>query len=368
GEEIHAVLLLKEKTSAKAIVSKANQQLDDSQNIQHYSIWHYENFPRTTTMKVKKFVVKQAIQKKAKPVGIVKTENKVHAVVSRLAKKKVAGNATLQSLGLSSVDRIELASLLEQEFSIEIDEEKLLPSTKVKDVEKIVKQKKAVESRDIFRRYALHPFVRLIRFILKSFILHPFVRLFSWPSVKGKENLKGLKGPVIFASNHQSHFDTPVIFMKLPLRFSLKIAVAAWQEFFFTHDLKFKGFTFWLRYVLSTVTFNLYPLPQSRMARKSMEYTGYLLDKGWSILIFPEGTRSTTGKVSRFMQGIGMLAVEMQVPVVPVRIDGMLNILPRWRYIPWFGRARLKIGKPLMLKRESYLKATEIIEKAVKEL
>lgn len=368
GEEIYAVLLLKRKANAKKIISKANKNLDAAQKIKNYSVWPYEDFPRTTTLKIKKFLVKEFVQKKAKPIRFVKKKNKVYAILSQLSPKKITRNSSLHDLGLSSIDRVELVSLLEQEFNLEIDEEKILPNTKVKELENIVKMQKLVEKEPIFKKWALSNFIRVLRLITQKLFLFPFARLFSWPAIEGKENLKGIKGPVIFASNHQSYFDTPVILMKLPLRFSQKTAVAAWQEYFFKPDLKFKNFTNKILFYLLTLFFNIYPLPQEKGFRKSMEYTGDLIDKGWNILVYPEGHMTSTGEIVKFKQGVGMLAVEMKVPIVPLKIENLIKILPKWKKWPSFGRAKIKIGKPIEIKQDSYIKTADRIEKTVRGL
>ncbi len=366
GEEVYAVLLLKEGAKAKNIVDKANEKLDSSQKIKDYSVWPYEDFPRTTTLKIKKFAVKEALKTKKEAV-IVKKKNKIYSIISQLTNKKITDAATLQDLGLSSIDIVELISLLEQEFNIEIDEERMIPSTKIKELEQIIKQKIIIEEKPIFKHWALSLAARFFRFVLQP-LTNQIARFFSWPRIYGRENLKGLKSPVIFAANHQSHFDTPIILMKLPLRFSLKTAVAAWQEFFFRHNLKYKGFGKWLLYHLATIFYNIYPFPQQKGFRRSLKYTGRLVGKEWNILIYPEGARTMTGEIQSFKQGIGILAVEMGIPVVPIKVENVIKVLPRWKRFPKFARTKVNIGKPIIVKHGSYIRATEEIEKAVKEL
>jgi long-chain acyl-CoA synthetase len=365
GGKIHAVLL--GKVNAKKVVAEANTRLDESQKIQNYSLWPYEDFPRTTTMKIKKFVVKEFVEKKVKPV-IVEKKNKVYAVLSRLTTKKINKNATLQELGLSSIDRVELISLLEQEFNLEIDEEKILPITTVKQIESLVKIRKRLEEKKIFKKWALSMPVRILRFVTQELLWFPFGRIYSWPSIEGKKNLRGLKGPIIFASNHQSHYDIPITLMKLPLRFSQKTAVPIIQEHFFKANLKFRNLRRMILFYSLVKFFNVYPLSQKKGFRKSLEYTGDLIDKGWNILIYPEGTRSWTGKLGEFKQGIGIMAVEMKVPIVPVRVENIIKVLPRWKKWPSFAKTKVKIGKPLIIKDVSYIRATEIIKKAVRDL
>lgn len=365
--KIHAVLLLKKGASAKKIIDEANKKLDSSQKIQNYSPWTYEDFPRTTTMKVKKFIVKEAIEKKKHP-EVAEKKNKVYAILSQLTKKKITGNSSLQELGLSSIDRVELVSLLEQEFNIEIDEERIVPKTKVKELEEAVKKRELAEEKPVFKKWALSPFVRIIRRISQELIFFPCVWIYSRPKVEGKDNLKDVKGPVIFAANHQSHFDTPLVLMGLPVRYSKRTCAAAWQEFFFNQEMGYKSKGRGILFYLITLFFNIYPLPKEKGVKRSLKYTGNLLDKKWNVLVFPEGERTKTGEMLKFHQGIGMLAVEMKVPIVPVKIEGAFEIMPKWKKLPKFGKARVKIGKPLVIKEDSYIKATELIEKEIKKL
>ncbi len=372
GEEIHAVLLLKDQAKtqqrAKKIIAQANKKLETSQKIQNYTLWMEEDFPRTTTMKIKKFLVKQGLEGKTKQSKIVGKKNKVQALLSRLTEKQIIKNSTLQELGLSSIDRVELISLLEQEFNLEIDEEKISSQTKVRQLEKLVKTRKVVEKKKIYKKWSLSIPCKIIRFLVQKVFVFPLVIFFSRPFVEGREHLKNIKGPVIFAANHQSHLDTPLILMKLPFRFLTNIAIAAWQGFFFRPDLDFRSFSKKILFYLSTIFFNIYPFPKKKGFRKSIKYTGYLIDHNWNILIYPEGVRSKTGQLAPFKTGIGILALEMKVPIVPVKIENALKILPPCKMWPRFNRAKVKFGKPLYIKEDSSLKATQKIEKAVKKL
>jgi 1-acyl-sn-glycerol-3-phosphate acyltransferase len=90
---------------------------------------------------------------------------------------------------------------------------------------------------------------------------------------------------------------------------------------------------------------------------------------GQSILIFPEGTRTRSGKIQEFKQGIGIIAQEMKVPIVPVKITGNFEILPKGNIVPRPGKTKIKIGKPMtFLPSESYIKVTEKIRDQLKKL
>ncbi|MBM3232354.1 AMP-binding protein [Candidatus Pacearchaeota archaeon] len=374
GEEIHAVLLLEReigKAEVEKIINEANKKLDASQKIQNYTVWHDKDFPRTTTMKIKKFAIKEAVQKKSEieQPTIVKKEDKIYNILSHLTAKKISEDKSLQDLGLSSIDRVELVSLLEQNFNIEIDEEKIFSNTKVKKLEGLVKQRKKIEEKLTYRKWALYWPSRIIRFLLQQIIILPIcIKSIARVKVEGNENLKNLDEPVIFVSNHQSHYDIGVVLSKLPLKFSQKIATAAWREFFFNPDLSFKVWWRKALFYLGTLIFNIYPFPVQKGYKKGMRYTGRLIEKGWNILIFPEGQRTKTGKILPFKQGIGMLAVELKSPVVPIKIENVNKILPIGKFWPKPGRVNMKIGKPIRIRTDSYIKATEIIENAVKNL
>src|SRR5262249_52687318 len=159
---------------------------------------------------------------------------------------------------------------------------------------------------------------------LPTWIL-PLARVFAWIHVDGREHLRG-DSPVIFAANHQSHMDAPVILAALPARFRYRVATAMAKEFFKAHFFpKEYGRRAWLtnslNYYLAALFFNAFPLPQREAgARQTLRYIGEIVGDGFSVLIFPEGKRSETGRIERFMPGIGMIASRIGVPVVPVRI------------------------------------------------
>ena len=148
---------------------------------------------------------------------------------------------------------------------------------------------------------------------LPTWIL-PLGRVFARITVQGLDNLQQVDTPVIFAANHQSHFDTPVILDSLPPRLRYRVAPAMAKEFFKAHFYPEQfGRGAWLtnslNYYLAAFFFNAFPLPQREAGtRQTLRYIGDLIGAGYSVLIFPEGKRSQSGKVGRFQPGIGMIA------------------------------------------------------------
>src|SRR2546428_3977720 len=170
------------------------------------------------------------------------------------------------------------------------------------------------------------------RVSLPTWIL-PLARIFAWIRVEGRQHLDAIEGPVIFASNHQSFMDGPVIMAALPARWRYRVAPAMAKEMFAAHffpEQHQRGAWFRksLEYYLAVLFFNAFPLPQREAgARQTLRYIGELLSDGLSVLIFPEGQRSETGALDTFRPGIGMIAARLGATVVPVRLEGLENVL-----------------------------------------
>ena len=179
---------------------------------------------------------------------------------------------------------------------------------------------------------------------------------------------------MIFAANHQSHMDTPVVMAALPPRFRYRLAVAMAKEFFKPHFFpeqygRMARFTNGLNYYLAALMFNAFPLPQREAgARQTLRYIGEVLGDGFSVLIFPEGHRTDAGEIDRFRPGIGMIASRLGVPVVPVRIDGLERVLHHTWRMARPGRVRVAFGAPLELTGDDYEALAQRVEDAVRAL
>jgi long-chain acyl-CoA synthetase len=198
--------------------------------------------------------------------------------------------------------------------------------------------------------------------------------VFASVKVSGLEHLKSLEGPAVFAANHQSHFDTPVILMALPPEWRYRLAPAMAKEFFKAHFYP-EQFTRGayisnsLNYYLASLFFNAFPLPQREAGtRQTLRYIGEVLAGGFSVLIFPEGRRTESGEIARFQPGVGMIAAKLQVPVVPVRLEGVDRILhQKWKF-PRRGIARVHFGRPMRLAGGDYAALARQVEEAVRAL
>src|SRR5581483_4906510 len=140
------------------------------------------------------------------------------------------------------------------------------------------------------------------------------------PTIDGLDRIEGLGGPVIFASNHASHVDTPLLLTSLPDRFRHRTVVAAGADYFF--DKRWKG-------ALWAFAINAVPIERVRVSPRSIRLTQRLLAEGWSVVIFPEGGRTPDGWGRPHHPGPAYLASKAGVPVVPVHIEATRRILPR---------------------------------------
>ena len=120
---------------------------------------------------------------------------------------------------------------------------------------------------------------------------------------------------------------------------------------------------------LASFWFNAFPFSQNPPIRPSLEHCGSLLDGGWSILMFPEGRRPDTKEIGPFKPGVGLLAEELGVPVVPVRVNGTDELMPNRRIIPRRGHVEVRFGQAFRFSSgSSYLEATKAIEEAANTL
>ncbi len=370
-DRVHAVLVLEPGASADEIVRNANARLEDHQKIRSISIWPETELPRTkTTQKLRRveiasLVEQGGIQRVSKP------GTDLASLISKYAPGRTIGpDTTVEELGLSSLDRVELLMDLEERLGARIDESELTSATKVSD---LVAPMPAAEETS-FPSYNRSRIARLIRCVSLEGILLPLAKLIARRKVSGVGNLDSVDGPVIFASNHQSHFDTPIILASLPPLWRRKVAPAMWKEYFDAHFHPDKysrfrhrtsGFLYWLIALL----FNGFPIPQTESgAGESIRYMGELAEEGWSILIFPEGERTMTGEIGRFFPGVGMIASRLHLPVVPIRLRGFHRVLPRNAKVPRPGHVEVEFGAPIQLQGESYLALARRVEEAVRKL
>jgi long-chain acyl-CoA synthetase len=418
AERVQAILVLGEGADADAAVRGANAQLGDHQKIRASAIWPGKELPRTEgTRKLKRRELRSWLTARVasatgdlppQGAGSLHTESKARDVASVLTRfapgRTIRPETTIDELGLSSLERVELMMALEETFQVTVDEAAFSAATTIAELEGLVRPAALPSSTTIDtapsdighrtsavgprtsdlgrRRDAPIPFPAWNRSLpariarrasLPTWIL-PLGRVFARITISGLEHLDRIDGPVIFAANHQSHFDGPVILDALPPKWRYRTAPAMMKEFFNAHffperHTRKQWFTNSLNYYLSVLFFNAFPLSQtSSGTRQTLRYMGELIEDGYSILIFPEGRRTEAGEIAPFQPGVGMIASRLGVPVVPVRLEGLDQVLPRHARFPTVARARCAFGPPIVLTGNDYAALAARVEAAVRAL
>ncbi len=396
AERVQAVLLLDEHANVDEVVRQANSRLVDHQKIRAAVVWPEAELPRTEgTRKLKRRELRQwLLEGRARTAPDSKTASAsdrrdVMSIVGRFAPgRTITASTTIDELGLSSLERVELMMALEEGLQITVDEARFAAAQTIGDLEELAKKGTVPFSEGAPAETGTLPFSEPIEFptwnrtaaaralrraSLPTWIL-PLGRIFMSLNVEGLQNLEGISGPVIFAANHQSHFDTPAILTVLPPRWRYRLAPAMAKEFFKAHFYP-DQFTWSARlpnsanYLLASLFFNAFPLPQREAGtRQTLRYIGALLGEGFSVLIFPEGKRTDAGEIKPFQAGIGMIASKLDVPVVPVRLDGLDRILHHSWKVPTRGRARVAFGRPMSLKGSDYAALAQQVHDEVAKL
>jgi long-chain acyl-CoA synthetase len=403
AERVHAVLLLTPGTDVDAVVRGANATLGDHQKIRAAALWPGEELPRTEgTKKLKRrelrsWLVAQSSGPSSQTLSSSAPQTRtVASILQRFVPGRAIGpHTTIDELGLSSLERVELMMALEEAFQGTVDESAFSAVTTVGQLEQLVKPVDLPSSSHAATTEAhpppavLHPReakpipfpswnrtwpVRAIRRAsLPTWIL-PLGRVFARVTVTGLEHLHAIDGPVIFAANHQSHFDTPVIYDSLPPRWRYRVSTAMAKEFFDAHFFPERvttrqWFTNSLNYYLAAFFFNAFPLTQGGAGtRQTLRYMGDIIEGGFSILIYPEGRRTEEGEIGPFQPGVGMIAARLGVPVVPVRLRGLDKILQRHMRWPTVGHAQVAFGTPISLTGNDYAAGARKVEEAVRSL
>jgi long-chain acyl-CoA synthetase len=376
-ERVHAVLVLAPGGDPDAVVRAANAQLQDHQRIRTSSVWAGD-LPRTEgTRKLKRRAIRDWVMAGARPVE-ARSGDSLEDLLARFTHgREVTGTTTLDELGLSSLERVELMVALEDRFQTRIDEGRFSEARSLADLKQLVEQAPAtttVEEPVEFPSWNRTWPVRIIRRLSHATWIVPLTKAFAHARVEGLGHLDAIDEPVVFAANHQSHMDVPVIIAAMPGRWRARVAPAMAKEFFKAHffpaNYKWhEWFTNSLNYYLSAFYFNTFPLPQREAgARQTLQYIGELTGEGWSILIFPEGERSTTGTLKPFRGGIGMIGARLGVPIVPVRIEGVERLMPVGSKFVVPGPVRVAFGAPLRLRGDDYAALAKQVEDAVRAL
>ena len=187
---------------------------------------------------------------------------------------------------------------------------------------------------DWSRRWA----ARMCRAAIVEGPMRAMVQALASPDRRGADRLADLDGPLIFAANHHSHIDTPLLLTSIPEPWRHKIVVGAAADYFF--GSRAAGAT-------AALVMGAIPIERARVGRRSADLAAGLIDDGWSLLIYPEGGRSPDGWGQPFRGGAAYLAVRCEVPVVPIHVGGTGAILRKGRTMPQPATATVTFGTPM---------------------
>jgi 1-acyl-sn-glycerol-3-phosphate acyltransferase len=179
---------------------------------------------------------------------------------------------------------------------------------------------------------------RFVRSMVQHGLLLPVLNFISPVAVVGKRNLRRINGPVVFIANHQSHFDAPVCLAAVGRRIRRRLVIAAAADYFYKSGVVGMATSI----ALGTVPFHR----SGGLSRSSLELLKDLVGEGWSVLIFPSGSRGSSS-ISGFKRGFAFLAVDKQVPVVPLYLHGLEHVLPKGSSIPLPGGVAVGVGQPI---------------------
>jgi 1-acyl-sn-glycerol-3-phosphate acyltransferase len=214
-------------------------------------------------------------------------------------------------------------------------------------------------------RWQTSLWAQVVRRLLRYITFTRQVRTYCKPLViEGRENLKGFRGPAIFIGNRSSHMDIYTLFNALPEHFRLRVAWGGAADRWFTKGRKGLKRQPWYM----ALTMNVFPV-QRGGGRAALSYAEELLDRRWSLVIFPEGTRTTTGKMGHFRHGVAILALAENVPVVPIWLEGLRELRPKGVTETKPGPAWAQIGPPVhFLARTSVADATHTLYKTMEKM
>jgi long-chain acyl-CoA synthetase len=338
-------------------IENANASLAEYQRMHRWLVWPEPDFPRTPTGKPRLSLI--AARAAELFNGSSPANVQVGTLDDLLTKFSAAKGATKKlekELNLTSLDRVELMSALEERFQVELNETSFAEARTVADVQRLLQQPAAHRTEYVYPRWAQRAPVRWIRLAVYYLLVWPATQILGHPKIAGRENLRSVRGPVLFVSNHITRrADIGLILAALPLRFRHRLATTMAGEtlqnmrkpprdWFFA-----RRWAYYIGYWLAAALFNVFPLPQHSGFRESFRFAGESADRGYSVLVFPEGevNNSEDGRMAVFQSGIGLLAENLRLPIIPMRLDGVWQMKRERRRLAHVGEVTVRIGSPV---------------------
>jgi long-chain acyl-CoA synthetase len=391
-EPVAVVLSSGNDAELQLAVSEANRGLAEYQQIRRVLRWPDLQFPFTSTGKLLRRKIAQwacetiVSQRKVGSASAVPGEDMLLNMIAKITGESPAGAGDQlrlsEDLHLDSLGRVQLQSVLEQQLGLELEDDAIAGVVTLGDLRVLSgagsaprpnpAQRTPVEApatplrttsandRDANASEHLYPQwpwawpILAIRIVFVELVMRPLVWLLAAPRVV-RETADLPPGPVLVIANHVTAYDGALVLYSLPGRLRRRIATAMSGEMLL--DLRHgrnqqntvENLLAPAGYWLVTALFNVFPLPRLRGFRRSFAHAGEAMDRGYSVLIFPEGTRSSDGKLHQFRAGIGLLAQQSRVPVVPITLIGLGEM--RAGKTPWFrsGKLEVHVGRAISI-------------------
>jgi long-chain acyl-CoA synthetase len=377
----------KKTADGKTIVQRANETLAEYQRMRAWFVWPEGDFPRSSTQKPRRNVIRDAVEAALHGQAPANAPSPLSELLTRITGRSIQNTQNLTSdanlesgLGLSSLERVELLSALEDRYQVDLSETEFAHAATVGDLEKLVQGERGTRSQHHdsgfhYPRWALRWPTTWLRLASHYLLVRPAVFVLGWPRVTGRENLRGVRGPLLVISNHVADVDVGFIQTALSARIRHKLATATGGEAL--EKLRSPGpervclrrLYDRVQWTLGVALLNLFPLPRESGFRKSFAYAGEAVDRGYSVLVFPEGKLTEDGQLRPFRTGVGLLANNLRIPILPMRIGGLFEIKSAGKKFALPGKIHVNIGKPMQFAPESDPKEiARALKKAVEDL
>jgi long-chain acyl-CoA synthetase len=373
GTEAMAILLFRgtEQDAAEA-VRTANTNLAEYQRIRYWRLWPGLDFPRTSTGKIQRGKIAQWVNtfgtEKSHAQNGGDTLLELIAHITHSPAINVTDTARLdEDLHLDSLGRVQLQSELEQRMGITLDDATVIgirtlgelrrelglndgQTASLPQANQTVSYSQPQVTKYAYPRWPWSWPVYFLRVVFIECVMRPLVWLLGAPRVVRDPGFATPDKPILIIANHITAYDAALAMYALPGKLRRHVAIAMSADVLndFRHargqDSWWQNMLAPMAYWLITPLFNAFPLPRTAGFRDSFAHTGHALDRGYSILIFPEGTR-TEGTLQKFRPGIGLLVQESNVPVLPVALRGVGELKRARR--GWFrsGKLEIRVGQ-----------------------
>lgn len=345
------------KTIASEI-QRLGENLAEYKRIMDFEVW-YDELPKTSTRKVKRKALLDLISKKDAQEGVTERKEfieagevvedevtarlrKIIAEVIKISPEEIKLNSNLYNdLGVDSLMKVEILSAIQKEEKVDIPDRLTYEINTFSDLAKFTKEYKEGRSQDeagldaeidsfIRKNMGSKPMHNLAYFIFRWLF-----KIYFGKRIVGLQNIPD-EGSFIIAANHSSLLDFPLVLTSLPYKKMKNVFAPAAKDYFYARSY---------RKALVELLFNTFPFERMGDFMKGLKVCEALLKGRYSIILFPEGTRVKEDKVQPFKPGLGSLALNLKVPVLPVYIDGAIRALPKGKTLPLPKRITLYFGE-----------------------